>query len=513
MKNSRQFLIISLIVHLLVFIVLAYIVLPPVDRFREFLDRLAVDVVEVKPVVRKVVPLKDKVEPEAEPEKTSSFAKPPELVAFSLTGEETVNDRTRVTSSGKPVLERGGETTVLKTQPEGKGIALVQPDTLKPIPHSPDDRVIAMAPGFHQDAGSIADASAAIGFPGLRLGPVGSRPGAKGGSTYYIYPIAPPQPRKGADEFAKILPALARGILERATQKKMDIVFVVDTTGSMRDNVRGVKDYIHYFLEPIKEKGIDAALGLVEFTDLEVREAKVIGLTRNQKKFEKWLDRARFYGGEDIPESGYEALLAALERADFRDSAQRFFIFISDAPQHDFDYDGKSRYSLDRIIARLNDEEVRVDVVGADYLPMKQLAWGTGGQWKHIPGGDPLTDVPHFPSMIRSSLARSLPPVEVEDKVRIEFDGSVPDWVDLSYKMLDPRGFKCLGTLTYRIKVRQKAGKVEFSPRMDLSKFRDQPGTYTLIYRIRDSIGNRDVLRRTLELRRAGGERKWKYRK
>jgi hypothetical protein len=71
--------------------------------------------------------------------------------------------------------------------------------------------------------------------------------------------------------------------------------------------------------------------------------------------------------------------------------------------------------------------------------------------------------------------------------------------------MLDPRGLKVLGTLTYRIKVRHKAdGKVEFSPRIDLGKFKNQPGTYTLIYRIRDSIGNRDILRRTLELRRAG---------
>ena len=84
----------------------------------------------------------------------------------------------------------------------------------------------------------------------------------------------------------------------------------------------------------------------------------------------------------------------------------------------------------------------------------------------------------------------------------IEFSNSVPDWVDLSYKMLDPLGFKCLGTLTYRKKVSHKAEKkVEFATRMDLSKFKDQPGTYTLIYRIRDSKGNWDILRRTLQLR------------
>ena len=193
-----------------------------------------------------------------------------------------------------------------------------------------------------------------------------------------------------------------------------------------------------------------------------------------------------------------------MEEIDFRKDARRFFIFMSDAPQHDLDYDGQSRYTLDRIIARLSDEGVTVDVVGANYLPVRQLAWGTGGQWKHIPGGNPIADVPHpVSSMIRSSLARSVPPVSVEDKVTIEFSDPAPDWVDLSYKMLDPLGFKRLGTLTYRIKVPHKAEKkVEFSPVIDLSAFKDQPGTYTLIYRIRDSIGNRDILRRTFELRR-----------
>ena len=241
----------------------------------------------------------------------------------------------------------------------------------------------------------------------------------------------------------------------------------------------------------------------MEFTDLDIKKAKVVGLTKKQKKFRKWLDKTVFFGGTDLPESGYEALIDAMNEIDFREGSQRFFIFISDAPQHDLDYDGRSRYSLDRIVSILNAKGITVDVVGASYLPMKQLAWGTGGQWKHIPGGNPVYDIPHLPSsMIHSRLERSLQPVVVEDRVTIEYGDSVPDWVDLSYKMLDPLGFKCLGTLTYRKKILDKSErKVEFITRMDLRKFKDQPGKYTLIYRIRDSIGNWDVLRRTMQLR------------
>ena len=199
--------------------------------------------------------------------------------------------------------------------------------------------------------------------------------------------------------------------------------------------------------------------------------------------------------------------MAALKEVKFRKDAQKIFVFVSDAPQHDLDFDGKSRYTLDRVLAGLAREHVTVHVIGIRYRPLHLLARGTGGTWVHIPGGDLVDDIPLPASnMIKSQLGRALPFALVRDRVTVQFKESVPDWIDLSYKMLDPSGFKCLGTLTYRKKV--KAGtdkKVEFSTVLDLSKFEKRPGTYTLIYRIRDSAGNYDVLRRTLELGKASG--------
>ncbi len=499
MKDSKQFLIISLIAHLVLFIVLAYVVLPPVDMFKEFLESLSVDFVKLKPVVREENPARNRVDPEktGDPEPARQEPKPPGLETFSVAPGGATVGRARFSSSEKVVS--------IKSQAKKTGMVLSQPPVTSKVilDNNKDDAVL---PDFQQDTGEIADSGEGMGFSSPQVGPLGSRPGSRGLTDQYVYILSssgtPSQPRRGADEFSEILPELARGIVKRTTQKKMDVIFLIDTSGSMQDNVRGVKDYISRFLRPLEDEGFDAALGLVEFADVAAWEAKVFGLTRSQKQFRKWLDKTIFLGGGDIPESGYEALIAALEEIDFRDDAQRFFIFISDAPQHDFDYDGMSRYTLDRIIDKLNKEGVTVDVVGANYLPVRQLAWGTGGQWKHIPGGNPLIDVPQpISSMIQSSLARSLSPVPVEDKVTIEFNNGIPDWVDLSYKMLDPLGIKRLGTLTYRIAPKGQR-EVEFSPKIDFSTFKDQPGTYTLIYRIRDSMGNRDILRRTVELRR-----------
>ena len=54
MKDAEQFFIISLIIHLLVFMILAYVIIPPVKKPLDFLDSLSVDFVELRPVVREM---------------------------------------------------------------------------------------------------------------------------------------------------------------------------------------------------------------------------------------------------------------------------------------------------------------------------------------------------------------------------------------------------------------------------------------------------------------------------
>lgn len=499
MNNTRRIFIISLILHLLLFIILTRIIIPPADRSKEISDKLLADFVKIKPVLREEKPVKKAIEPtpKAEPEtEEKNLPKPPEMEQFSVSINDNLTITARDTSAAKSVTQR--------FSPTDKGLISSQGPVLKNIKNF-DDRNPSSIPYTHQSEGNIGDGTGQ--FSGLRVGPIGSKADSRGLDTYNFYTVSATSQKRPGDVFSILMPGLAQGIIERARQKKMDVVFIIDTTGSMVDNVRGVKDYIDLFVEPIKNNKFDIFLGLVEFTDLQTRNAKIFDPTGDIKKFKKWLDKTVFMGGGDLPESGYEALITAVDKVDFRKGVQRFFIFISDSPQHDLDYDGLSTYTLDRIIDRMNEENVTVDVVGANHLPIQQLAWGTGGQWIHIPGGDPLMDVPELNSTrIRSHLEWSQKPGVIEDRVTINFDDKIPNWIDISYKMLNPRGIKCLGTLTYRKEIDQKSNNmVEFTPKLDLTKFGHQPGIYTLIYRVKDSMGNLEILRRTLELRRMEG--------
>ena len=495
MRDTKGIFIISIILHLLLFIILTRIIIPPADKSEGILDSLSADFVEIKPLVREEKPVKEEIKPTPILEtkaKEENLPKPPETEYFSLSTEEIPASNARSISEIKTIPKDF-------TPKVDKGLISSQP-VLKNIRHF-DEKSVESLPQAYQSEGNIGGSG---GFSGLQSGPIGTKADSRVFDNYGSYFVSTTSQRKPGDAFSELLPELARGIMERAKQKKMDVIFIIDTTGSMVDNVRGVKDYIHLFINPIEDKKFDVFLGLVDFTDLQFREAKVFAPTGDVKKFKKWLDKIVFIGGGDLPESGYEALITAVEKINYRKNAQRFFIFISDAPQHDFDYDGKSRYTLDRIINRMNEENITVDVIGANYLPMKQLAWGTGGQWQHIPGGDSLMDVPDLNSTrIRSHLKWSQQSGIVEDRVTIKFDEIVPDWIDISYKMLNPLGIKCLGTLTYRIKIEQKSDKiVEFNPTLDLTKLAEHSGIYTLIYRVTDNMGNVEILRRTLELRR-----------
>lgn len=212
-----------------------------------------------------------------------------------------------------------------------------------------------------------------------------------------------------------------------------------------------------------------------------------------------------FTGGGDLTEAGLEAVMAAVGEIDYRRKTQKFFIMTSDGPFHDADYDGRSLYSLDQVIATLKANNIQVETVGLDYLPVKQLAWATGGQWRPIPGKGYLEQI----SMPRpNKIYSQLGVLEsdsglLKDEIIVPIGENPPDWVKLSWKVLNPHGEKCLGDFVDKRNISSDnlPDKIRFPLTIDLSSLRGLPGTYTFIYRLEDSLGNRSILRRTVDLK------------
>ncbi|MCL2703206.1 MAG: Hsp70 family protein [Defluviitaleaceae bacterium] len=135
----------------------------------------------------------------------------------------------------------------------------------------------------------------------------------------------------------------------------VNIVFVIDTTGSMDTYINGVKDRAIEFSNILADKGCVFKLGLIGFGDLgEKEKPSVYNFTDDVTRFQKQVKNIpRTYGG-DIPESSLEALetgVQLLESARVDPGSKNIFILITDAPPHVPTYDGKSVRDICNILA------------------------------------------------------------------------------------------------------------------------------------------------------------------
>ena len=244
--------------------------------------------------------------------------------------------------------------------------------------------------------------------------------------------------------YVQMMKDIARGLAAAATSKNVDVVFILDETASMMDNIRGIRAYVEFIFDALKRDGHDATFGLVTFTD----KVKIHGRTADLGAFKNWLFKIGVDGGGDMAEAGLDALMTAVTETKFRRGAQRFFVLASDAAFHDADYDGRSAYSLDAVIETLQSEQIRVDVIGIDYLPIQQIAMATGGTWRAIPGRGYLEYVPPLTLTVKmfSKLGTlNVNSKQLDDKITVYINNPPrPKTLRLTWKVLNPLGGKVL---------------------------------------------------------------------
>ena len=295
------------------------------------------------------------------------------------------------------------------------------------------------------------------------------------------------------NDYPSMMRHLALGLIEQVPAKKIDLVFILDKTASMTDNIRGIRAYIDRFLDQFRLAGRDVAVGLVVFSDQQGIQSH--GVTTKFKKFSNWLHQIQIEGGGDLAESGLDAIMEALDKIRFRRRSQSVFVLATDGAFHDLDYDGQSSYSLDQVVTDLQRKNVRVEVIGIDYLPVKQLALATGGKWHPIPGRGYLEGT----SLAEKTISE-LGVIGQEIVIYVNKNPR-PKWVEIHWKILKPLGERSpIENLAQRIEVPDDGTEiVKFKPQIDLNQLVSLPGTYTAIYRLTNDLGEQSVLRQMFE--------------
>ena len=159
-----------------------------------------------------------------------------------------------------------------------------------------------------------------------------------------------------------------RSLLEDVNDKdNLDLVFAIDATGSMKNDIAKLKTDMYTLLTDIFAGHPGVRVGLLfyrdygdtfKYMDLPV---KVFPFTSNFTSFSKNLNSVRIYGkeGGDIPEAVYEAMYASCEFYAWRNTAQKKIILIGDAEPHPSPR-GSKKYSKDYVMEIARSRKIKI---------------------------------------------------------------------------------------------------------------------------------------------------------
>ncbi len=178
--------------------------------------------------------------------------------------------------------------------------------------------------------------------------------------------------------------AITRASRRASIYGQADIVFVVDTTGSMSGGITGVINNITEFADALANKyNVQANYALVEYRDLSVDGTNSTRIIKNGahnwftdvQSFKNKLRTLSADGGGDTPECTIDALETA-RRLDFRSNSCKHIILITDAGYktlNSYDLD-----SLEDVAELLENDGITTSVVTTEsVLPDYQILLDT----------------------------------------------------------------------------------------------------------------------------------------
>jgi hypothetical protein len=182
----------------------------------------------------------------------------------------------------------------------------------------------------------------------------------------------------------------------------LDVCFLIDTTGSMGDEIDRIKATLLGVTERLRDLAMefDLRYGAVLYRDLsDAYLTKAHPFTGDIEAFSEALQAVRAQGGGDAPESLNQGLAEAVGRMAWREGAAKVMFLIADAPPH-MDYEGDVPYGTSLLAAV--GEGIRIHSVAASGLDrfgtlvFRQTAQLTRGRFVFIEyGGTARTAASH----------------------------------------------------------------------------------------------------------------------
>jgi Mg-chelatase subunit ChlD len=197
------------------------------------------------------------------------------------------------------------------------------------------------------------------------------------------------------------------GAAPMVQRPRLDLVFLIDATGSMDDEIAKLKASMRAMSQQISQLPgqPDICYGLVAYRDRgDAFLTRTHDFTDDLGAFQTVLARVQAGGGGDTPEALNEALHETVHGLAWRSDAARLVVLVADAPPH-LDYGGP-QYDVDMQAALA--KGIKLFAVGASGLDpvgeyiYRQMAQYTAGRFVFLtykdaadPGSGPGTQTVH----------------------------------------------------------------------------------------------------------------------
>ena len=184
--------------------------------------------------------------------------------------------------------------------------------------------------------------------------------------------------------FAEALKNIADHIIATRELDKVNVVFVLDTSASMRDNIQQVAANLYAMTDAFDLVSLEYHLGMSEFSVRhEGQKLEVRTLLPDVAMLRRRMQKTTLSGNEHA----LDALIDTLGHIDFHADADKFIVLVTDEPASTaFRKEGSYEMMREKVIKEYQLQEIRVNVLGHTEPFQPRLAEETGGLWQRIPG-------------------------------------------------------------------------------------------------------------------------------
>jgi hypothetical protein len=192
----------------------------------------------------------------------------------------------------------------------------------------------------------------------------------------------------GSDWREKAVPGEITGAIAGKTTGGVDVVFCIDATNSMQDDIDEVKSRAKEIIDRLRSEIPSMRLGLVTYRDFSVDGEKhlapedLVPLTEDCELVNSRIQSIRVSGGGDPPEDVIDGLMKSLEMK-WRNNVGKFVILIGDAQAKQPDHNGLSYSDVAKRAAEIDPVHVYGIVAAGTEAVVKDfdgVASVTGGR-------------------------------------------------------------------------------------------------------------------------------------